>query len=222
MTTDAEYPPDAYTPGGVLWWELTVSPAAEKQPFGQTSRLAAWLWFNKEVGSQFTMNELRGALGKDIDGRSEHLNRRLRELRENGWVIRSQRDGGRKLRHDEYCIDKFGARYWLKEERRQHRKAAPSARVRRLVFERDGHRCVLCGVGARESYPGESDTNARLTIGHRIPQERLRSRAAADDLDNWHTECARCNELARDQMPDPHRYDEVLGSVLRIGRSQGR
>ncbi|MFI2486879.1 HNH endonuclease [Promicromonospora kroppenstedtii] len=207
------YPADAYAPSGVLWWDLTIWPGTEKKRFGQVPRVAAWLWFNKEVGERFTMNELREALGPEIVGQSEHLNRRLRKLREAGWTILSQKDAGRVLERDEYRIDKFGSRYWIDAERNQQKKFGPSARVRRLVIERDGSRCVLCGVAGGETYPGEPGRRARLTIGHRVPQERLRIRDAADDLDNWRTECALCNETVRDQMPDPHRYDEVLAQV---------
>jgi hypothetical protein len=67
------YPADAYAPGGELWWNLEIRPGTKNQTFGQTSRLAAWLWFNKSVGERFTMNELRAALGPNIVGKSEHL-----------------------------------------------------------------------------------------------------------------------------------------------------
>ncbi|MFI1165297.1 HNH endonuclease [Streptomyces sp. NPDC020801] len=208
-------------PDGTPWWELTVQPGTRNKPFGQERRLAAWLWFNKEIGDIFTMNELRDALGTDIIGKSEHLNRRLRTLREVGWVIPSYKDDG-SLRRDEYRVQVKGARYWLDEDRRAHRRFAPSARVRRQVMDRDGWRCVVCGVAARESYPGEPDNKARLTIGHRVPQERLRARGAADDIDNWRTECARCNEPVRDEIPDPRQYDEVLAQVRRMSRGNKR
>ncbi|MFJ4541751.1 HNH endonuclease [Streptomyces tibetensis] len=204
-------------PDGTPWWELTVQPGTRNKTFGQERRLAAWLWFNKEIGDIFTMNELRDALGSDIVGKSEHLNRRLRTLRSVGWIIPSYKDDG-SLSSDEYRLQEKGARYWLDEDRQAHKRFAPSARVRRDVIERDGGRCVVCGTAAREPYPGEPDSRARLTIGHRVPQERLRSRGAADDIDNWRTECARCNEPVRDEVPDPQQYDEVLAQVRRLNR----
>ncbi|CAL9463732.1 hypothetical protein SUDANB108_02705 [Streptomyces sp. enrichment culture] len=204
-------------PCGTPWWEITIQPGTRKKPFGQERRLAAWLWFNKEIGDIFTMNELRDALGPDIVGRSEHLNRRLRTLRSVGWIIPSYKDDG-SLGTDEYRLEARGARYWLDEDRRAHKRFAPSARVRRDVIDRDGGRCVVCGTAAGESYPGEPDSKARLTIGHRVPQERLRTRRAADEIDNWRTECARCNEPVRDEVPDPLQYDEVLAQVRRLSR----
>jgi 5-methylcytosine-specific restriction endonuclease McrA len=214
---DASSNDGSIAPCGTPWWGITVQPGTRKKPFGQERRLAAWLWFNKEIGDIFTMNELRDALGSDIVGKSEHLNRRLRTLRSVGWVIPSYKDDG-SLGTDEYRLETKGARYWLDEDRQAHKRFTPSARVRRDVIDRDGGRCVVCGIAARESYPGEPDSKARLTIGHRVPQERLRARGSADEIDNWRTECARCNEPVRDEAPDPLTYDEVLAQVRPLSR----
>ncbi|WP_431043068.1 HNH endonuclease [Streptomyces sp. P1-3] len=220
MPVEASDHDEYRAPDGTPLWELSYYPGTHK-PFGQERRLAAWLWFNKEIGDTFTMNELRDALGPSIVGKSEHLNRRLRTLRAVGWVLPSCKDDG-SLKPDEYRVEIKGVRYWLEEDRKAHKPFAPSARTRRLVIDRDGGRCVVCGIAAGESYPGEPDKKARLTIGHRIPQERLRARAAADDTDNWRTECARCNETVRDEVPDPRQYDEVIAQVRRLGRENKR
>lgn len=45
------------------------------------------------------------------------------------------------------------------------------------------------------------ENRVRVTIGHRVPQERLRARGAGDAVDNWRTECARHNEPVRDATP---------------------
>ncbi|WP_372408484.1 HNH endonuclease [Streptomyces luteireticuli] len=205
---------------GTPFWELSRFPGTNRR-FGQERRLAAWLWFNKAVGDIFTMNELRDALGPNIVGESEHLNRRLRKLRAVGWVLPSYKDDD-SLKPDEYRVEAKGVRYWLDEDRKAHKSFSPSRRTRRLVLERDGGRCVVCGIAAKESYPGEPDKKAKLTIGHRVPQERLRTRGAADDLDNWRTECAWCNETVRDEIPDPQQYDEVVAQVKRLSRRDRR
>ncbi|MFF7675686.1 HNH endonuclease [Actinacidiphila glaucinigra] len=216
MPVDTSEHDESRAPNGTYWWELTHRPGSNK-PFGQTARIAAWIWFHKDVGETFTMNELRDALGPDIVGKSEHLNRRFRTLREVGWVLPSNKDDG-SLRPDTYRVQVKGVRYWLDEERKAHKPFRPSARTRRIVIERDGGRCVVCGVAAGEPYPGEPDSKARLTIGHRVPQERLRARGAADNIDNWRTECAQCNETVRDELPDPDQYDEVLAQVRRLNK----
>lgn len=202
-------PDESRAPDGTLWWELKVWPST-KRTFGGEPRICAWLWFNKEVGDTFTMRELREELGGDIAENAEHFNRRLRTLRACGWQIPTNRDDP-SIPRNSYRLDRKGRRIWLKGESRD--RNAVSAKARRQVFERDGYRCVVCGTGSGESYPGEPGTKARLTIGHRVPQERLRGRGIQDDIDNLRTECSRCNEPVRDVMPDPERYDEVLAEV---------
>jgi hypothetical protein len=214
-----EYPPDAHAPDGALWWTLSVEPGTRRR-FGQERRLAAWLWFAKELGETFTLPEARDALGPDLGTGSQHFDRRLRRLREVGWIIPSGKDGGMGLRNDEYRLDAKGAKWWIPEERKTVGRFSPSPVVRRRVFERDGHRCALCGVGQGEAYPGEPGSRARLTIGHRVPQERLRRYGQRDNADNWRTECARCNETVRDAAPDPHTLEETLPLVNALNREQ--
>lgn len=218
MSHGQQFPDDAYAPDGTLWWELTMRPAT-KQAFGQTGRLAAWLWFTKDIGATFTLPEARAALGSGL-AQSQHFDRRLRELREAGWMIPSGRDVGEGLRNDEYRLDGRGTRLWIDEEREKLERFAPSAKVRRKVFERDGQRCVICGVATRESYPNEPATSARLTIGHRVPQERLRQYGQRDNIDNWRTECARCNETVRDAAPDPRTFEELLPQVKALTKQE--
>jgi hypothetical protein len=201
-------------PDGTLWWKLSHRPGSNK-PFGQVPRIAAYLWFRKELEDTFTMRELRSELGADLIGSSEHLNRRLRELRDAGWQIDSNKDD-RQLPLDVYRVQVKGARLWIDSERNELQVFRPSQRVRRIVLDRDGSRCRVCGIGVGESYPGEPNSKARLTIGHRVPQERLRARQAADDIDNWRTECSRCNETVRNEMPDPEQYDEVEAEVKQL------
>jgi 5-methylcytosine-specific restriction endonuclease McrA len=176
------------------------------------------LWFTREVGDVFTLPEAKAELGDDLASLSQHFDRRLRELRKVDWLIPSGRDGGNGLRPEEYRLEYKGARWWIPEERRGAKRFASSSTIRRFVLERDGSRCVLCGVGSRESYPGEPTTVARLTIGHRVPQERLRQYGQRDNLENWRTECARCNEEVRDAAPDPHTYEEVMAAVKVLTR----
>lgn len=214
-----EFPPDAYAPGGALWWTLQTEPGTRRR-FGQERRLAAWLWFVKEIGETFTLSEARGALGSDLDTDSQHFDRRLRSLREVGWIIPSGRNVGLGLRNDEYRLDAKGAKWWITDERKTVKRFSPSPAERRQVFDRDGYRCTICGVGQGETYPGEQGSRARLTIGHRVPQERLRRYGRRDSIDNWRTECARCNEPVRDAAPDPHTFEETLPLVNSLNREQ--
>lgn len=216
MDVDLSYPLDAYAPNGTLWWRLATEPGSNRK-FGQERRLAAWLWYAVDIGETFTLVNARDALGSGLDNNSQHFDRRLRKLREIGWQIPSGRDTGDGLRNDHYRLDARGPRYWLAEDRKAIVRLTPPPLTRRKVLERDGHRCVLCGIGARETYPGES-AQARMTLGHRIPHERLRNYGQRDDPDNWRTECSRCNEPVRDEMPDPLKVEELMPSIRRLGR----
>lgn len=182
---------------------------------GGQHRVAAYLWFNKDEGDSFTMRELREALGnagKPED--AEHLNRRMRDLRPQGWRIDSYKD-----RHgqatDSYLLVEKGARTWLGERTQID---TVSASVRRFVLDRDGNRCVICGVGAGEPYPDDPGSHARMTIGHR----RAGARLADASPDNLQTECSRCNEPAGDAIPDPENLEAVMAAVRRLGAKDRR
>jgi 5-methylcytosine-specific restriction endonuclease McrA len=194
-----------YAPNGVEWWKLEKHIGTNR-PFGAELRLAAWLWFNADAGDTFTMKQLRVALGDGVvPNDAEQLNRRLRALRPDEWEITSYKDD-RSLPPDTYRLQAKGLRIW---EVKRTPKNTISQRTKRIVYDRDGSRCQVCGVGDGESYPGEPGTAARLTVGHRIPKER----GGSDDIDNLRTECARCNEPMRHEAPDPETFREVLAEV---------
>lgn len=200
MTGNAELSP-YYNGTGTPWWQ---------GPFGGERRIAAYLYFNVEVGGTFTMREIREGLGRDgVPDNAEHLNRRLRNLRKQGWVFPSYKDqAGQDI--ESYVLKVKGNKLWLGE---QTKHAAISDAIKRQLFERDHSRCVLCGVGAGEPYPGEPGTAAKLTAGHRTAGAR------SDDvsLDNLRTECSRCNEPSGDTPPNPEVLAEVMASVKRLG-----
>jgi 5-methylcytosine-specific restriction endonuclease McrA len=196
-----------YASNGVLWWKLTTVPGAKRE-FGQERRLAAWLWFTRDIGDVFTMKDARAALGKAAPETAEHLNRRLRALRPDDWVIVSYKDD-RSLPVDTYRLDAKGSRVWLGE---RNPRNAVSAATRRLVLDRDGQRCQVCGIGSGEPYPGEPGIRAKMTVGHRVPQER----GGSNDPDNLRTECARCNEPVRHEVADPETYKEVFAVVRKL------
>lgn len=210
-----EFPPDAFAPTGDLWWRLRVAPGKKKQPFGAERRISAWLAFNRKVGEVFTMRDLRRALGEDdIPDDAEHLNRRLRNLRGDGWEIYSQRDDG-SLAHVEYRIAKVGWHPGTGESR--PKKGGISERMRALVLKRDKSTCAVCGIVEGDPYPDNPGRKAVLTAGHRVPDRRLGRNATAEDLQ---AECERCNRAVRDEMPDPETLEEVLPEVRLMKRNE--
>jgi hypothetical protein len=87
------------SPDGTPWWLVRTTPGTRRQPFGGVKRIAAYLNFEVEVGEHFTMRQLRQELGQDgVAETAEHFNRRLRELRPDGWQIPRGRMTGIWLR----------------------------------------------------------------------------------------------------------------------------
>ncbi|KAA8885090.1 HNH endonuclease [Nocardia colli] len=213
MITGNEYPAAAYAPSGELWWLLEHAPNTKK-PFGAEPKIAAWLHFNKEIGDRFTLRELRKAVSTDnLANNQEHFNRRMRQLRKLGWQLVSSQEDGR-LRTDEYRVAQKG---W-------HPAVGPRPKIsgqiggalRRRVLLRDGHRCVICGIGSGELYPDPPESTAVMSIGHRIPQEL----GGSDDIDNLQVECKRCNEPVREEAGLPETLEEVYAQVKGLKRAE--
>lgn len=166
------FPDAAYAPDGRLWWDRTTKDGPHGAA-GAVPRAASWLRFNVDVGDVFTTERLRHALGVD----HEHFQRRLRELRDLGWRFDGMKDNpGLKA---EYKLLEYG--WWPGSGLpKPSVNGAVSTAVRREVFARDGSRCVVCGVGAGESYPNEPESAARMSVGHIVPRAQGGSNGARD------------------------------------------
>lgn len=203
-----EYSKNAYNSSGELWWESKSQKTG--RPLGDERRMAAWLAYALEPGEIFTMPQLREALSLDGERNvAEHLNRRLRELRvRDGWIIHSHNTDP-TLALGEYKVEKVG---WHPGNG-QPRPAARgiSQRIRRLVLERDGRRCTVCGIGNSEPYPEDPDSKAVMTIGHIIPNSQGGS---SEDLDNLRVECKRCNEPVRDSVVASESVVSILRDIV--------
>lgn len=209
---DGEYPPEAYADNGVLWWDLEVHPG-KKLKYGAERKIAAYLAFNLEVGDTFTMKDLRDRVGREsVPNSQEHLNRRLRKLREEGWILLSNKDD-KSLNIGVYRIEQIG---WHPGEGERPKADSISKSMERAVFERDGYRCAICGIGRGEPYPGDPDTRAVITVGHR--QARM-YQGSTDDIENLETQCKIHNETVRaDVLPES--VDEVLVDLRKLRKSE--
>ncbi|MET9481894.1 HNH endonuclease [Streptomyces sp. NPDC006638] len=154
---------------------------------GTRMRVALWLRDEIGVGGTFSKAALRAA----ISG-AEQVDRRMRDLRPAGWVIRTNRDMP-SLAPEQLYLEEMGLPVWEKEHRAAGLRQI-SAKTRRYVYERDGHMCRRCGIGAAETYPDEPGSHARLTLGHVNPHASGSGASAAELI----TECARCNETVKD------------------------
>jgi hypothetical protein len=165
----------------------TSKPDWRDEQLGARIRVALWLAEEVGEGNRFNKQQLRAITGHRI----EQVDRRMRDLRPAGWVIKTYRDMA-GLAPDELYLEKVGAHVWEPGQRSAGLRSI-SGKVRRQVMERDNHRCVRCGVCAGEEYPDEPGSAARLTLGHVDPHKHGSS-AYVEDLV---TECARCNETAK-------------------------
>ena len=182
--------------------------------FGAEPKLAAWLRLNAKIGQVLTIKQLRKAL-ETPGGRpntDEHFNRRFRNLRRYGWVVRSSQEEG-DLKPNEYRLRKMGAPIWL--GKKEYVQAAVSAKQRREVFDRDGNRCLLCGIGSGEPYPDEPSKGARLTIGHFVADSLLGPGNPA----NLRTECSRCNEPVKEEARRSESALELWPKIRGLSRA---
>lgn len=153
---------------------------------GTRIRVALWLYTEIGEGQRFSKQQLRKAI-PDV----EQIDRRMRDLRPAGWIIKTYRDMA-SLSADELFLEKVGTHVWKPGQRSVGLRAI-SGKVRREVMERDGHRCVRCGVSAGEEYFDDPGSYARLTLGHVTPHKH----GSGAQLEDLVTECARCNETTK-------------------------
>lgn len=204
------YPPEAYAPNAVLWWELTITPGRKKQKYGVERKLAAWLRFNKNVGDTFTTKEGRSALGEpDIPNADEHFQRRLRQLRKDGWEIPSTKYDP-SLAREQYRVDRVGWYPGCGVDR--PKKPSISKAKKRAVFDRDGWMCVVCGARSGEPTLDDPDRTVRLTVGHVLSDHY----GGSADIRNLRSECSDCNEPIRSEGAKPESAEEIETAIRKL------
>lgn len=212
MKTD--YPSEAFAPNGELWWELAIAPGRKTQKFGVERKLAAWLRFNKKVGDTFTTKEGRLALGEpDIPNADEHFQRRLRQLRKDGWVIPSTKYDP-SLAREQYRVDTIGWYPGCGVDR--PKRPSVSASTKRKVFDRDGSMCVVCGARSGEPTLDDPDRTVRLTVGHVLSDDY----GGSADIRNLRSECSDCNEPMRSEGRKPESREEIETAIRKLRTGQ--
>jgi hypothetical protein len=143
---------------------------------------------------------------------TEQIDRRMRDLRKIGWIIRTYRDKA-GLKPDELYLETIGQHLWV--DGWKWPKEGITAGKRRQVLDRDGRRCMVCGIDFGEEFPDQPGVVARATIGHVLPKER----GGTDDLDNLRAECQLCNETARNLTDTPVDADLITRRIMQLGRA---
>lgn len=194
----------------VEWWKLEKAPGSNRV-LGVEQRIASYLHHKVPVGSTFTTRDLRAAIVSGGKPNShEHFQRRLRALREDGWVLYTQREQ-EGLEAEQYLVKEAG---WAPELGPRKKRNAISNSLRAAVFERDGYVCQLCGERAGDTYADDPNLVVRLTVGH----IRANAHGGTTALTNLRAECSRCNETKRDQGRTPEKLDSIWATAVKFSQ----
>ncbi|MEV0245841.1 hypothetical protein AB0H76_04535 [Nocardia sp. NPDC050712] len=176
---------------------------------GTMIRGGLWLIDLVGEGNTFTKEQLR-----EVFPKVSQADRRVRELRDYGWIIHTNTDDG-QLASNEQRFVKAGVPVWDKNARRRADLArAGSASNRQEVFKQDGYMCVICGIGGGEPYIDDSNLTAVLEVARRkaqLPSGEMKVMSV--------TECRRCHVGNRTKDVN---LAEVLGEIQALDTNDHR
>ncbi|MFD5870526.1 hypothetical protein [Streptomyces sp. NPDC060322] len=174
---------------------------------GTMVRCALWLVAEVGVGEVFTKTELRDAFPE-----TSQIDRRMRDLRDRGWKIATNRDDP-TLTSSEHRFVTIGAEVWKPGQSKAKTPAASiTATQRREIFEADEYLCRVCGVAAGEVYEGGVET-AQLDVARREVIQPGREMTT-----EMITECRRCRVGGRGGQADLAGILGRLGQMSQIER----
>lgn len=148
---------------------------------GARIRVALWLRSEVGTGGSFTKAQLRAAFPK-----IEQVDRRMRDLRRDGWVIATYRED-RSLASDELRLVGMGGPVW----EAGYRSTAVNTvtdKERRAVFAGDNYSCVYCGISGGETYVDDPVRTAKLSVA--------RIKSGSSDRPQLVSVCDRCRAAA--------------------------
>ena len=153
---------------------------------GTRVRVALWLVQEVGEGNVFTKADLRDAFPG-----VEQVDRRMRDLRAEGWRILTNLQDP-TLASDELRFASAGSPVWEAASAKTVQSTV-SSRQRQVAFARDGYMCTICGVGGGEAYPDAAHLVAVLSV-----------RRVGDDLgpEGLVTVCTRCLKGDPAQVPE--------------------
>jgi hypothetical protein len=190
-----------------LWTDESPIPLWKRDTVGAAKRVGHYLATEVGEGNKFDKQTLR-----QIVPNTEQVDRRMRDLRKVGWVIRNYKDKA-SLRPNELYLETIGDHVW--ETGYKWPEEGLTAAKRRKVFDRDGRRCMVCGIDFGAEFPDRPGVVARPTVGHILPKER----GGTDSLENLRPECQFCNETARNLTDMPADVDLLKRRVMELNRS---
>ncbi|WP_328742400.1 hypothetical protein OG436_18225 [Streptomyces caniferus] len=177
-------------------------PSWQDTSYGGRVRVARWLVEVVGEGNPFTKVALREA----FPGVAQ-IDRRMRDLREAGWVIYTNREDP-SLNSNEHRYVAEGEPVWLPGRGKAKEKTSLTAAQRSETIKADSYLCRSCGVGAGERFDDGRGT-AQLDIARR--EVKL---ASGDTEKQLVTECNRCRVGNRGSTAD---LTELLRCVDALG-----
>lgn len=170
---------------------------------GTMVRGALWLLQVVGEGNTFTKADVRKAFPE-----VSQADRRIRDLRDYGWVVHSNVEDASLLSEDQRFV-KPGVDVWDSKARRA---AAPKKSInnktRSSVLARDEYQCTLCGIAGGESYPEDPLTSAVLAVSRR-PAIDL----SGLEIEQLVTECKRCRSGQDDTAVDTRQAVRAVESL---------
>lgn len=146
---------------------------------------------------------------RKIGGISEYA-RRIRELRdEEGYQIKTHVDRS-DLKPGEYILENL--------ERKPVIARSISPQLRIEILERNGFTCQLCGAGAGDVDPFNSNRKVRLHIDHIKPI----SQGGTDSKDNLRVLCSACNQGKANVQPPSDTALNIIAKVRKLPKSEQR
>ncbi|MGW1077135.1 HNH endonuclease [Streptomyces sp. NPDC002537] len=176
-------------------------PSWRDEKLGTMKRAALWLIAVVGEGNTFTKTQLREAFPD-----TAQIDRRMRDLRDFGWVIATNREDDELEPHEQRFVAQ-GIPVW-EPGKATRTSTTISMPQRRQIFARDGHICRSCGVTTGQSYEG-SHERVQLDIARREVVQPDGSKTI-----ELVTECKRCRVGGREltaQLPT------VLSRVRELG-----
>ncbi len=130
--------------------------------FKAGSRVRVALWLHSEVGAggTFTKSNLRDAFPG-----VEQVDRRMRDLRPEGWIISNYRED-RSLEVDELRLVEEGGAVWERGYQSRQPRGI-TAKDRQATLRADDFCCVLCGISGGEPFPDDTLRTAKLSVAQR-------------------------------------------------------
>lgn len=172
-----------------------VMPSWTDPKLGTMKRAALWLVTVVKEEGVFTKEDVKQA----FPGVSQ-ADRRVRDLRDHGWQIDTNREDASLGPHEQRFV-KQGEPVW--ETGRGTRPSTSITQTRRReVLARDGHFCRSCGIAPGEVYAGTYES-AQIDIARRVVRQ-----SDGSETTELVSECNRCRVGGRDVVAD-------LGSMLR-------